>query len=725
MDRLQPVPDPAIPFEFRGVLDALADPVVAASADHTIVYANRAVEDLLGWPPGELTGRPLVTIVPPRFRPAHVAAFTRFTETGERRVMGHPLRVPALARSGDEVDIDLALSAYTLPDGEPLVVASLRERTDRLELERQIEITHYLRATTRAAAEFMSLLDPERLAQAAVQHLAGDFDAALARLWIYDPADDTLRLSGSAGLSEETARSSRAVIDVTTYPYKVARVARERRPFVQNGLLGDEQFDQAWVEAEGLASVAVFPLLHGSSLLGVLAYFSRRALSEDVAEILTTYASLVTAAMHDVRILQEEQRVRLGAEAAERRSTFLAESGQVLASSLDYDATLAAVARLAVSALADLCFVDIREEDGSVRRVSIAHTDAAREELLADYGQRSAADQDARGVIRAIQTGEPILVPEITPAQIETSAHDEERLHILRILQPYSYMCVPLVARGEVIGTISFLTDRLSGRRYGEEDLQLAEQLAARAALAVDSARLYRDLREAVQLRDEFLSSVSHDLKNPLTTLKVRIQMLARLARRLEGESARRLVEGLAQVDGTAERMARLIDDLVDVAHLRIGRPLALDRQAMDLVELVRDVVAEQQATYRRPIGVEAGADTLPLRADAVRLERVLTNLLSNAVRYSAHGSPIDVCLTRDEDTAVIAVSDRGIGIPEQDLPHIFDRFYRASNTGEIEGTGIGLAGTAQIVAQHGGTISAASREGEGTVFTVRLPIAD
>jgi PAS domain S-box-containing protein len=237
-------------------------------------------------------------------------------------------------------------------------------------------------------------------------------------------------------------------------------------------------------------------------------------------------------------------------------------------------------------------------------------------------------------------------------------------------------------------------------------------------------------IKDMERAREEFLSSASHDLKTPLTTIRGLAQLTQRRAQRLEGPEAARVAEGLRKIDVTAGKMASLINELLDVACLQMGKPLDLDRRPTDLVALARQLTAEQQTTSdRHRIRVEAQVPELTGAWDTMRLERVLANLLSNAIKYSPEGGEVLVRVAREDrrdgSWALLTVRDPGLGIPKSDLPRIFERFHRASNVVErIAGTGIGLASVHQIVAQHGGSVAVTSKEGAGTTFTVRLPLA-
>jgi signal transduction histidine kinase/DNA-binding response OmpR family regulator len=290
------------------------------------------------------------------------------------------------------------------------------------------------------------------------------------------------------------------------------------------------------------------------------------------------------------------------------------------------------------------------------------------------------------------------------------------------------WLVAPLIARdGHNIGLIQ-LSDKYAGE-FTEEDETVLVQLAHMASVAIENARLYQEARAAVQAREELLSVVSHDLKNPLASIKGYAQLLRRRIERLAIPETTRLVDSLTKIDTASARMVRQIDELLDAAQLRAGQPLDLNLERIDLVALMRQVTTDrQQSMQHHHIQVTTAVPELYGIYDAVRIERVFSNLLANAIKYSPHGSSIDVDIARQQSGdrlwAVIAMRDQGIGIPAADLPHIFERFHRAGNVARhIQGTGIGLSSARQIVEQHSGTIDVASQEGVGSTFTVRLPV--
>ena len=418
--------------------------------------------------------------------------------------------------------------------------------------------------------------------------------------------------------------------------------------------------------------------------------------------------------------------VRKRVGTAQRRLAFLAEAGALAAASLDYETTLASISRLAVPFLADWCTVYVRGDDGGVRRVAVATADPLYERLAEELRRFPPTPTSPRSrVAVALETGRSELIESIPEEYVESIAQGPEHLEILRTLAFRSSMIVPLAARGDVFGAMVFF---IAGgeRRYNPDDLALAEELARRCAAAMDNARLYRQAQEAIQQRDEVLAAVSHDLKGPLTAISGQAQLLRRRLAEGGKPPTPEVDESLDRITRATARLGALVNELIDVARLQAGQPLQLHLRPTDLVALARQCVAEsQESALGHRIRVESEVDRLVGVWDQFRLERVIENLLANAVKYSPRGGEVVVSVGHDEQgRAVLSVSDRGVGIPEADLPRVFERFHRGANVARsIRGSGVGLAGARQIVQQHRGTIEVESAEGKGSTFTVRLPL--
>ena len=472
---------------------------------------------------------------------------------------------------------------------------------------------------------------------------------------------------------------------------------------------------------------ATLPLLAEDRAFGGITFvFAQpRPFGSEERGYMQAMAQQCAQAIERARLHAAEQQARAEVEAARQRQTMLAEASVELAASLDVQTTLETLARLVVPHLADWCVIDLLEDDGSIQTAVVTHTDQTKEQLGWDIVRRFPIDPQAPGGTAAVlRTREPELVPAITDGVLAQIARDAEHLRLLRAVGMRSTLCVPLVARGRALGTIALIA-AASERSFSRDDIPLLEDLARRAALAVDNARLYRASQQAVQARDTFFSVAAHELKTPLTSLLGQAQLMERRAAR-EANLSDRSRATLRVIIEQAQRLNAMILAMLDSSRLEQGW-LSIERNAVDLVALCRRIAAEVRPTLdRHRIELQTDEAALVVEGDALRLEQVVQNLISNAVKYSPHGGPVRVRLARDGRQACVAVSDEGIGIPAAAQQRLFQRFYRASNVDalHISGMGIGLYVVKEIIGLHGGTVDAESHEGQGSTFTIRLPLA-
>ncbi|NOJ80995.1 DUF4118 domain-containing protein [Myxococcus xanthus] len=426
-----------------------------------------------------------------------------------------------------------------------------------------------------------------------------------------------------------------------------------------------------------------------------------------------------------VRARQRAEALTHELQLAEARDWLLAESGAVLTSSLDDETTLRNMAKLVVPTFADWCLVDVAEPDGTFRRLEAAHfrreDDALSEDILR-FGLQPGGNP-GHPPTGALMKAETVHVERLTRERIHELAHDAEHARVLEAMGPVSYIAVPLIARGQVLGVLSFI-HAYSGRHYSTSDLAFAKELAHRAALSLENARLYAEAREAIRLRDEFMSIASHELKTPLTPLSLKLQALSRELARHPGSVPRDLVENYVAVGARqVQKLAELVGDLLDVSRISAGR-LSLELEELELGSLVRDVVTRyepQAARTGSSLQLEAGDFDIVGRWDRLRLEQVITNLVDNAVKYG-DGRPIHVHLEPHDGGARLTVRDEGIGIEPQHLPRLFGRFERAVSERNYGGLGLGLYITRTLVEAMGGRVHVESRLGRGSTFTVELP---
>jgi signal transduction histidine kinase len=421
------------------------------------------------------------------------------------------------------------------------------------------------------------------------------------------------------------------------------------------------------------------------------------------------------------RRLIEEQAARAAAEEAGKRARFLAEASRVLGASFDYQTTLASLARLAVPELADFCVVDVI--DGrTLSRLGVAHVDASKEPLLHDAVRFARLRGSAAYLRRSLEEGEGVLLPFITEEALAANAVNDDHLRLLMQLRPHSLVSVPLRVGERVTGALSLYMSE-SGRRYGPEDLALAEELARRAALAVENARLFHAAEQATRARDEMLGVVAHDLRNPLNTIAMGAGLLTEMIPETQ-PALRRQAEIMRRA---ADRMNRLIQDLLDVKRVEAGQ-LVLEPRAQSPAALVADAVE-----LLRPLAAAASlklesdvpADLPAVLADPPRVHQVLSNLVGNAIKFTPAGGCVVLRAELLADWEVrFAVVDTGPGIPPEQLPHVFGQFWQGKR-GDLRGIGLGLAIARGIVEAHGGRIWVESQVGAGSTFYFTLPAAE
>jgi PAS domain S-box-containing protein len=360
-----------------------------------------------------------------------------------------------------------------------------------------------------------------------------------------------------------------------------------------------------------------------------------------------------------------------------RRALFLADATRLLAS-LDVEPALDSVAHLAVPYLGDGCAVDLFGSGGP-RRLLVVSRDPTQ----------------------------PIN-PELHSSVLAGHA-------AVYSLGSRSCMVAPLVIKDTVVGALTFVSART--RRYTSEDLELAEELASRAALSVENANLYRGAQQALQARDEFLSIAAHEIRGPITSIHIAVQGLGK--GKAPGQAMPKLLDIIERED---RRLGRFVDELLDLGSIRTGR-VHLAFEDVDLGNVVREVSSRLGAELARTgSSLSITSEGHPVgQWDRFRMEQVVANLLWNAMKFGL-GKPISVNVSEQEGTTTLVVKDQGIGIPPDMLERIFKPFERAESARHYGGLGLGLFIVNTIVNSLGGSVRVESERNLGSTFTVELP---
>jgi signal transduction histidine kinase len=474
-------------------------------------------------------------------------------------------------------------------------------------------------------------------------------------------------------------------------------------------------------------AVVVLPVRTLERVVGALAFSHQQPRSWDTAEreFLLTLVGQLSAALERERLLGIERRARRELEQRTEAMRFMVDLGTLLSSSLEYPAVLRRLTERMVPFIADWCAVDVLDANGRVQRLTAFHADPAKVALALELERRYPVDPNAlRGVPKVLRTGETEWLEQIPSSLIEGAARDEEHLSMIRHLGLESYVTVPIQARGRMLGALSLVYAE-SRRRYSLDDVRFVEEVARRAALAVDNALLYREAQRLIaQLDrsnkelDQFAYVATHDLKAPL-------RGIANLSEWLEEDLGDAITpEGkqqLALLRNRVHRMEGLINGILDFS--RAGR-VRTKPEPVHVQQLLNDVIELCTVPSNAKIQVESNMPEL--RTERVPLQQVFMNLIGNALKHAKREDPHVTVGVRDlGDTCQFTVTDNGPGIAPEFHQRIWGIFQTLEPRDAVEGTGIGLSIVKKIVESKGGEAWVDSRAGEGATFGFTWPKAE
>ena len=404
----------------------------------------------------------------------------------------------------------------------------------------------------------------------------------------------------------------------------------------------------------------------------------------------------------------------------EAEQRLLADVGAAMMSILDYEATLTKIAQLVVRDLSDYCIVDVVEENGRVRRAIAVSGELANEPICAEF-LRIPIDRNRPYLLNAaLATRQPVLVERVSSETIVLFSPNEHDLQAVRNAGLKSAVAVPLLVHGKLIGVMTLLSSR-SSRTYGPADVRLCNELAQRAALSIENAKLFGETQRAVRSRDDILAIVSHDLKNPVSTMN----LVAHVLRKHDKLDKTKQIDFADAIQRSVDKMQFLIADLLDFASIESGT-FSVEPRAGNLSAIATTAIGEMNTlatAKRQTLGVDIPSDLPQVLVDGRRLGQVISNVLGNAIKFTPAGGSVRISAIEQRGAVVVCVTDTGPGIPPEHLSKVFDRFWQSKETRHA-GSGLGLSIAKGIVEAHGGRIWAESELGKGSSFFFTLPLA-
>ena len=420
------------------------------------------------------------------------------------------------------------------------------------------------------------------------------------------------------------------------------------------------------------------------------------------------------------------------AEAARRRAAFLAEAGRLLAQSVDQTSTVVALTKLALPTVGAWCIVDLLEEGGAIQRLGIYHPDPEKQKLAQELEATWVPEpDDPFGAPAMLRDARTISITEDIEVTLATTAHSAENLHILRQLGLGSLLTVPLVARKRLLGAITFVSAQ-RGFSYSPEDVQLAEDLAARGALALDNAQVYdlalvlkRSAESANRAKTAFLGAMSHELRTPLNAIGGYIELLDM---GLRGPVTEKQHADFARVKTNQQHLTLLITEILNFVRVGSGgMSYALSNvngcdALRRAIELIEPLIAQKGLVFDGT----SGDVSMFARADTEKVTQILLNLLSNAIKFTPAGGHISAKCAAADDIVTLSVSDTGIGIATEKLETIFKPFVQLKEglSDRESGVGLGLAISRDLARAMNGDLTVESTEGQGARFILALPRA-
>jgi PAS domain S-box-containing protein len=703
------------------LLDNALDAVVGVDQNDLIVDWNRQAEVTFGWTRDEVVGTSMASkIIPQSFRERHLNGLKHFLKTGEGPILNKRIQIAALHRNGQAFPVELTVIPI-FGNGRYLFYSFLRDITAQKEAEAEKERLRrnlvFLSESTKTLLDapleleirldkFAQMIVPEIADWCGIDLVESDGTIKQVAVAHVDPA--------KVELARELRKRYPERADAPLGVPKVIRTGKsellsEIPDEILRANVRDPDHYQIITEL-GLRSYMCVPLKSRDRIIGALSLVSAESgkrFTPDDLEVAEEIGRRAASAIENAVLYQKSER-------AEQDQRFRAELSQRLSHcATSEDVILEATSALAKYLNVSRCWMSEVEDESGIATV---YQDVAIEvpSIKGTY------DLNSFGPLMVKSWREDAVVT-VSDVNLDPRTKDHSRPHLDRRIR--SFITAAIVRKGKLVGALNVAASATTV--WAQREVELVRLISEATWAAFESAKLLAALRSALKARDEFLSIASHELRTPITSLQLTMQILARQIDK--GVKAALTPEHIQEVTRLSQKqitqLVRLMDDMLDVSTVESGR-MHFNFEHCDLREVVRtaiDVCSPQFAVRDVRLRVDMDA-ILFVRGDFKRLTQVVTNLLTNSLKYGSE-KPVTLSVSGDENSAYVKVEDQGIGIESEHIGRIFDRYERAISANDVSGLGLGLYIGNQIVVAHHGRIEVKSEIGRGTTFTVVLPL--